>query len=269
MVQPTPWQAKKPHAPQAVSAGPPLNWVTRPSSVDLRTFLTRLRSSSTPLRGHWGYLCTATGNIVVFFLMFKPWLLATHADGKVTATAFGHIRVTTTLVSLWSSNPPAVAPISGSWAIVASCAIGATVITVGANIRARSNLLTLLATGSAVAVTILVTITMIHLSSTGIAFRNMVGTGPIVDVGTQLGLIIRWASGNGTYPIPGHKTVSYNATANLTTTAFYACAISMISAVAAIAQWIRSARVSRRSSPAVASPEVVLAADAGKSLENP
>ncbi|WP_228839070.1 hypothetical protein, partial [Nocardia amamiensis] len=74
---------------------------------------------------------------------------------------------------------------------------------------------------------------------------NMVGSGPPTDIGTQIGYVIRWASGNGQYPLPGARKVEFS-TAKLTNTALLAGATSVFSAVVAVAQWrVKSHRRSR------------------------
>ncbi|WP_228838994.1 hypothetical protein, partial [Nocardia amamiensis] len=77
---------------------------------------------------------------------------------------------------------------------------------------------------------------------------NMVGSGPPTDIGTQIGYVIRWASGNGQYPLPGARKVEFS-TAKLTSSALWAGAVSAFSAVAAVGQWFHSMKSLRRFLP--------------------
>ncbi|WP_227996944.1 hypothetical protein [Nocardia australiensis] len=189
-------------------------------------------------RGSWGYLFAAAGNIITFFLLFQPWIHAAARDGKIDATPFGRLHVTSTLVSLWSGSPPPAARINGMWAILASIAVTVTVCTVVVNLRARNNVLCRLATGSSVALAIFVAAAIVHMNGKAPDVRRMLSAGSTRDLGTQAGLLLRWASGNGSYPLPGVHQVSYS-TAGLTTYAWVTGAIAVASAIAAVAQLTR------------------------------
>ena len=244
MVQPTPWQVSRTRQPQARSPGAterkaPRRRVEAAKVIaSLQPHLASLRPLMPYLRGQWGYVIAAIGSLITFNLLFKPWLTTRGLDGSVTSNAFGQTRISTTLVGLWAQSPPAHANLSGKWAVLASAAITVTVAAAVLNIRARNEVLARLTAGSAVAVAFFVVFTMVYLNGKGVQLRNMVGTGRPIDPGTQLGYIIRWASGNGDYPLPGFRQVSYT-TATLTSSAMWAGAMSVMSAVAATTQWMR------------------------------
>lgn len=193
------------------------------------------------LRRNWGYLCAALGSIVTFFLLFEPWVGGGGADGRILANAFGKLTITTSLVSMWSGAPPRSAQINGTYAVLASVACAVTlfaVIAVVINLQGRTQMLSRVAVGASLAMAFFVVVIMVHLNGKAGEIRGMLGSGSPRDLGTQVGMIIRWASGNGSYPIPGMRRVSYT-TAGLLSPAWWAGAISLISAVAALAQWAR------------------------------
>ncbi|MEV6430996.1 hypothetical protein [Nocardia sp. NPDC051463] len=190
------------------------------------------------VRGNGGYLCAAVGSIITFALLFKPWLTASGTDGKISADPFGGLQISTSLASLWSGSPPPAADVNGTWGVLASTASAVTVIAVLVNLRARTQVLSYVAVGSSVALALLVVVVVAHLNSKAAEVKRMIGYGSARDVGTQVGLLVRWASGNGQYPVPGLRQVAY-ATASLTSWAWLAGAISLVSALTAIAQWIR------------------------------
>ncbi|MGO4618069.1 hypothetical protein AB4305_07650 [Nocardia sp. 2YAB30] len=232
MVQPTPWQASKtpdpePGSPNRVKDG---SWRRQ---FDDEIVLKVLAS----LRGYWGYLFAAVGSIITFALLFEPWLTGDGPDGGIKANPFGKLRISTSLVALWSGAPPPGAQINGMWAVLASAAITVTVFAVALNLRARSEALSYLAVGSSVAMAMFVVFAVVHLNGKAEAIRGIVGSGGQRDLGTQVGQLIRWASGNGTYPVPGLRKVSY-VTASLTSVAWFAVAISIVSAMAALGQWV-------------------------------
>ncbi|WP_040787219.1 hypothetical protein [Nocardia pneumoniae] len=199
----------------------------------------------TYLQGNWGYLCAAAGSIVTFVLLFKPWLASGGPDGTIYSNAFGQTHITTTLVGLWSKSPPAHSNLGGQWAILATIAIFLTVLAAVINLWARTEALARLTTGSAVAMAVFITCTLVYLNGRGPELRAMLGSGPPTDIGTQIGFVIRWASGNGQYPLPGMRKVEFS-TAKLTSSAITAGATAMFSAVMAIAQQIRRRKSHRR-----------------------
>jgi hypothetical protein len=184
--------------------------------------------------------------LYTFTLLFKPWLATGGPDGTIWSNAFGQTHITTTLVGLWSKSPPAHTNLGGKWAILATIAIFLTVIAAVINLWARTEALARLTTVSAVAVALFVAFTLVYLNGKGPELRSMIGSGPPTDLGTQVGYVIRWASGNGQYPLPGLRKVEFS-TAKLTGTALLAGATAMFSAVVAIAQWVRRMKSSRRS----------------------
>ncbi|MBF6340176.1 hypothetical protein IU450_30440 [Nocardia abscessus] len=241
MTRPTPWQARKIRHQQPASTS---RW--RRESRRLRAAIekrrTWVRRLVTCLRENWGYLCAAAGSIVTFILLFKPWLATGGPDGTIWSNAFGQTHITTTLVGLWSQKPPAHTNLSGKWAILATIAIFLTVLAAVINLWARTEALARLTAGSAVAVALFIACTLVYLNGKGPELRGMIGSGPPTDIGTQMGFVIRWASGNGQYPLPGLRKVEFS-TAKLTNAAILAGATAMFSAVTAVAQ-----RIQRRKS---------------------
>ncbi|MGK8524469.1 hypothetical protein ACRS6B_24255 [Nocardia asteroides] len=236
MTQPTPWQTSKIRRQQAASRS---SRDGRKRRVALAKARVRLRPLLSGLGRNAGYLGAAAGSIVTFMLLFEPWLTTGGPDGTIYSNAFGQTHITTTLVGLWSQKPPAHTNLGGKWAILASIAIFLTVFAAVINLWARTEALARLATGSAVAVALFIAFTLVYLNSKGPELRSMIGSGPPTDMGTQIGFVIRWASGNGQYPLPGLRKVEFS-TAKLTGSAMLAGVTAMFSAVAAIAQWFRS-----------------------------
>ncbi len=245
MVQPTPWQAGK--HPRS-RAGSPRRWVRRirKPRVDVAKLRARGRPLGVLLQDNWGFMFAAVGAVITFILLFKPWLTTGGPDGTIWSNAFGQTHITTTLVGLWSKHPPAHSNLSGKWALLATIAIFLTVLAALINLWARTEALARLTTGGAVAMALFIAFTLIYLNGKGPELRSMIGSGPPTDLGTQVGFVIRWASGNGQYPLPGRRTVEFS-TAKLTGTALVAGATAMFSAVAAIAQWIRREKARKHS----------------------
>ncbi|WP_280314953.1 hypothetical protein [Nocardia abscessus] len=192
------------------------------------------------LRGNWVYLCAAVGCIITFVLLFQPWLTTGTGgtDGVIHANAFGRIHVTTFWVDLWAQTSVPNPKASGTWGILTSVAIVIAVCSVAVNTVARTAALThlvIVATGFVAFFTIAAAL---YLNSKGDELTRVVSYGTARDPGTQVGLLIRWARGHDNYPAPGFRQVSY-ATHSLTWSAILAVAISLLSAIAAIAQWIR------------------------------
>jgi hypothetical protein len=243
MVQPTPWRTSKDRQAAAPrrSAGS-----VRKRRVDGEKLRARLRPLVILLRDNAGFLCAAVGSLITFNLLFKPWLATGGPDGTIWSNAFGQTHITTTLVGLWSKSPPNHSNLSGKWAILATIAIFLTVIAAVINLWARTEALARLTTVSAVAVALFVAFTLVYLNGKGPELRSMIGSGPPTDLGTQVGYVVRWASGNGQYPLPGLRKVEFS-TAKLTGTALLAGATAMFSAVVAIAQWVRRMKSRHRS----------------------
>ncbi|MFE7801308.1 hypothetical protein [Nocardia sp. NPDC057440] len=191
------------------------------------------------LGGNWGYLCAAAGNVITFGLLFEPWLDINGGSGNIKSDAFGKFQISSSLMGLWSGSPPPAATINGTWAVLACAAIGVTVCTTLVNLRARTKALSHLTTVSSVAVALFIVFALVHMNGKVSDVRGMLGFGPFRDLGTQAGLMMRWASGNGRPPVPGLRQVSYT-TAGLTSEAWYAGVTAVSSAVAAIAQCARN-----------------------------
>ncbi|MEU7628687.1 hypothetical protein AB0C34_01695 [Nocardia sp. NPDC049220] len=235
MVEPTPGQADKrdrPTDPPSPSEG-----VSRRAAevVKIRALISPLPAS---FRGSEAYLFTAGVNIVVFFLLFQPWVVAIGRTGKITANAFGRLYVSSGLTNLWSASPPPPANINGTWAVLASVAIAINVFAVVINLQARSDVLSRVAMGSAVAPAFFVVGALVQMNTKLSAIKRMVGYGNPRDVGNQIGMVIRWASGNGSYPVPGLRQVQYSS-ASLTTTAWLEGALAVLSALVVLAEWAR------------------------------
>ncbi|MEU7765916.1 hypothetical protein AB0B25_12410 [Nocardia sp. NPDC049190] len=236
MVQPTPWQAGKSDR-QADLPSRSKGRATR-RQIDVAQVLASVPPLPASFRKDWAYLCAAVGNVIVFYLLFKPWGVGNGPDGKIATNAFGRLRVSTTLTSLWSGAPPTPTKVNGTWAVLASVAIAVTVFSVLINLQARTELLSRVATGATVAVAFFVVMALVDINSKLEALRGMVSSGSHRDMGTQIGLIIRWASGNGSYPMPGARQYAWP-TGTLTTEAWLALAFAAVSALVALTQWVR------------------------------
>lgn len=184
-------------------------------------------------------MVAAVGSIITFFTLFQPWVNAATLDGRIKATPFGKFEISSSLVALWSGAPPPQAKVNGMWAVLACVAIAVTLFAVAVNLRARTTALSHLAAGSSVAMALFIAFAVVHMNGKAPELRAMLGYGRPTDLGSQIGLLMRWASGNGNYPMPGIRQVSIT-TASLTAWAWFAIAIAVVSAVAAIAQWVRN-----------------------------
>lgn len=229
MAQQTPWQASD----TSGTGGADGRRRIEITSIALQPFLTTLRRN-------WGYLFAAIGSIVVVSLLFRPWIVANGPDGRIHASPFGKMTVDSHLSSLWSGAPPKSATVNGTWAVLAVVAGTVAVLAFAAivlGLLRNGTLLSRLATGSAVAMAFFVVAAMMHMNSNEAELRAMLTSGSPRDLGTQVGMLIRWASGNSsTFPIPGLRRVSY-ATSTLTPSAWVAGAAALFSALAAVIQW--------------------------------
>ncbi|MFG1791231.1 hypothetical protein [Nocardia sp. NPDC049149] len=178
--------------------------------------------------------------MITFVLLFQPWLTTGTGgtDGVIQANAFGRIHVTTFWVDLWAQTSAPNPKVSGTWGILTSVAIVIAVCSVAVNSVASTEAFARLAMVATVFVAIFAIATALYLNSKGDDLTQVVSYGTARDPGTQIGLLIRWASGNGNYPAPGFRQVSYS-THSLTWSAIVAVGISLLSAMAAIAQWSR------------------------------
>lgn len=189
------------------------------------------------LRGYWGYVAAAVGNLVTFVLLFQTWITVRGPDGRVSVNAFGRMQIVTSYLNVWSSQRPRGAQISGFWAILASAAIVVTVLAVAINLRLRIEALTRLATWSTLATALFVLITVLHVNSKSADLKAMVSRR--TDLGGHIGSFMSWAFGNGRLAVPGVGQATYTS-ATLTQWALLAGLAALGSAVAAIAQWIRN-----------------------------
>ncbi|MGY2030944.1 hypothetical protein ACW9HR_35700 [Nocardia gipuzkoensis] len=236
-MHPTPWQNRKARLEQLDSTDglSRRRWgAARPRATFRGKWL------EAALRGNWVYLCAAVGCIVTFVLLFQPWLTTGTGgtDGVIHANAFGRIHVTTYWVDLWAQTSVPDPKASGTWGILTSVAIVIAVCGVAVNSVARTEALTHLVIVATVFVAIFTTATALYLNSKGDELTRVVSYGTARDPGTQVGLLIRWARGHDNYPAPGFRQVSY-ATHSLTQAAILAVGISLLSATAVIAQWLR------------------------------
>ncbi len=224
MVQPTPWRVNELRRESAAAAVDPDRF-----QIDLSAFLDALR-------GRWGYLSAAAGSLITLLLLFEPWLTATGFDGSIGINAFGRMQITTSALNAWSQSPPAAVRVTGVWGILTAATAVLTVCFVAFGLRARSRALSRLAMVSTLASAGWVLMTLVYLNTKGPEAKAMVGVSR--DLGGQVGLLMRAYFGNGAYVLPGSRVSAY-ANAGLTPWAWAAGAVSLISACAAVAQWIR------------------------------
>ncbi|WP_406233378.1 hypothetical protein [Nocardia sp. NBC_01009] len=245
MVQPTPWQAGKTPQAQAVSpsraaGGAPRRQVDVANALaTLRPLLAALRPVLVLCRGNWGYLGAAISGVITLYALFQPWINASSTDGKIKATPFGKFEISSSLVALWAGSPPPTAKINGTWAVLACITIAVIVVAAVVNLRAQTRALSTLVMGSSIALTFFVIFALVHINNKAPDVRNMVGNGSARDLGSQVGMIVRWASGNSGYALPGVRRYTWT-TAGLTSWAWFAGAMAVVSAVAAIGQWVRN-----------------------------
>lgn len=218
--QSSPWQASRIRRRELVS---------RPSGLSV------LRRQFPPVPdGTIGYLCGGVGSLVIVPLLFRPWLVTAGWDGKAQANAFGEIHATTTYLNLWSrAGGPALAQLTGAWALLAVITIALTVFATLLILRGNNGSPARVAAASTVAVAVSVIGDVFYLQSKGPELKAMVGFGG--DLGAQVGLLARTLTGRGHYPMPG--TADSYATTRLTTWALLACVISILAAAASLAQW--------------------------------
>ncbi|MBF6082740.1 hypothetical protein IU485_15345 [Nocardia cyriacigeorgica] len=195
-----------------------------------------VRGVGTPLQGHWGYLVAAVGAFITLVLMTRPWLVATGANGSVESTAFGRIDISTKYLTVWSKSAPKTPQVSGLWAFATAAVIVLTICLVVLYFRMRSEYFARLVAGSSVAVAVLVLFTMLYLDSKGAELKAL--TARKYDLGGQVGQFLSWVKGNGKFILPGASQGQYVATARFTPSAVAAAAVAVISALAAVTQWM-------------------------------
>ncbi|UGT70713.1 hypothetical protein LTT66_11370 [Nocardia gipuzkoensis] len=239
-MRPTPWQNRAARDEQVDSAG----GVARRRWADARrrAALGRRRLAIV-LGGNWVHLSAAVGCIITLVLLFQPWLTTGTGgtDGVIHANAFGRIHVTTFWVDLWAQASVPSPKASGTWGILTSVAIVIAVGSMAVDSVARTEAFAYLAIVATVLVAIFTIATVLYLNSKGDELTRVVSYGTARDPGTQVGLLIRWARGHDDYPAPGFRPVSY-ATYSLTRSAMFAVGISLLSALAVVAQWMHGRR---------------------------
>ncbi|MFC9897759.1 hypothetical protein ACFVMC_29070 [Nocardia sp. NPDC127579] len=237
MAQPTPWQGAS-TPPQQLGARRRAAQRVRQGRAGVAKAATALAPHATgALRGQWGYLLAAIGNIVTFTVLFQPWVNAETLDGRIKATPFGKFEISSSLVTLWSDSPLPQVQVNGMWAVSATITIACTASAVLVNLWARIELLRRLTAAASAATALFVVFAVVHMNGKAPQLRDMLGYSP-KDLGGQIGLIMRWVNGNGDYPIPGLRKVNWT-TAGLTAWAWFAAALAVISAVSACFQWLR------------------------------
>ncbi len=225
-MQPTPWRANETQDGSGVPA-PGASGTGRQEP----------KAYQVALRGYWGYVAAAIGNLLTFILLFQSWMTVRGPDGSVSVNAFGRMQITTSFMNIWSSQGPRPAQITGIWAILASAAIVVTVLAVVINLRLRIEALTRLVTLSTLTTALFVLITVLHINSKAAQLKAMVAR--TSDLGGQIGSLMSWAFGNGKLAVPGVGQATY-ASASLTQWALLAGFVALGSAVAAVSQWISS-----------------------------
>ncbi len=194
------------------------------------------RGVGAPLRGHWGYLVAAVGAFITLVLMTRPWLVAVGADGSVQSTAFGRLDVSTKYLMVWSNSAPKTPQVSGLWAFATAAAIVLTICLVVLYFRMPSEYFARLVVFSSVGVAVLVLFTMVYLDSKGAALKAL--TDRRYDLGGQVGQLLSWVKGNGKFIVPGASEAQYVATSRFTASAVAAATIAVVSALAAVTQWL-------------------------------
>lgn len=192
------------------------------------------------LIGKWGYIFSALAGVVSFILMFQHWMVAKGPDGVVAATAFGRIDQTSRYLTVWSSKgPPPAADLTGSWAVVASIAIAATLAAVAIYIVTDSERFARIATVSSVLTGVLVAANVLYLTSRQQSLKSM--TARRWDLGGQIGSWVDWAFNDGTKPVAGLNQIEYVASGMVTGSAIAAVIITAVGAVVAVATMPRRA----------------------------
>lgn len=197
--------------------------------------LAELRARLGPLRYYWGYIVAAVGSIATFMLLFESWITTQGPDGRVAANAFGRLEITSNAMNLWSKVAPKTPSITGMWAILASAAIIIALCAIVLNVRLRNEFLARLTVISLACAALFVILCLIYLNGKGTELKAM--TGRTYDLGGQIGQVLNWATGRGKLAVPGTSTSSYTS-AGLTHSGFLAVLTSLISTMAALAQWL-------------------------------
>ncbi|WP_280443940.1 hypothetical protein [Nocardia brasiliensis] len=245
MVQPTPWQRSREQQAQGITTSVAESARRRRTAVG---FIATRRRHLRKLKGNWGYLFNAVGSGCTFSALFQPWINASATDGTIRATPFGKFEISSSLVALWSGSPPPTAKINGMWAVLACVAIALTVALVAVNFRTPTPSLSRFMVASSTAMSLFVAFALVHMNHQAPAIRNMVGNGPAREPGSVAGLVIRWASGNSSYALPGVRRYTW-VTAGLTSWAWFAGVMAVLSVTAAIGQWAYNRRSGLEAQP--------------------
>ncbi|MGW4769136.1 hypothetical protein ACWEO2_13980 [Nocardia sp. NPDC004278] len=197
--------------------------------------LIELRAQLGPLRCYWGYIVAAIGSTVTLILLFQSWITAQGPDGTVAANAFGRLEITSNYLNIWSQAKPKTPPLTGLWAILAGAAIIIALCAIVLNIRLRNEILARLTTFSLACAALFVILCLIYLNGKGAELKAM--TGRTYDLGGSVGQILNWATGRGKLVVPGTGTSNYTS-AGLTHWGYLAVVTSLVSTMAAVAQWL-------------------------------
>ncbi len=185
-----------------------------------------------------GYVCGGMGSLIIFPLLFMPWLTVGGWDGRAQANAFGEIKASTEYLNIWSQTASGLAQLTGVWALSAIVAMVLLAFAVVLILRGGGGTVAHVAAATAVVVAVSTVGDVFYLLGKGPELKAMVGFGG--DLGGQLGLVTRALTGKGNYPMPG--TADTYGTARLTMWALVACVLSILSAAAVLAQWNHNRR---------------------------
>lgn len=214
------------------AAASALLWRARGRAENIRT--------APRLSGKWGYIFSAFGGVVTFFLMFKHWLVARGPDGTAAATAFGQVDSTTRYLAVWSSQgPPPAADLTGSWAVTACTTIAITLAAVAIYIVTDSPRFARIATVASVSTAVLIVVDLLYLTARQKDLKAM--TSRRWDLGGQIGSWVNWAFNDGTKPVAGLNQVEYVASGTITSAAIAAVITTVGGAAVALAMMPRSA----------------------------
>ncbi len=174
----------------------------------------------------WPYAVAAAGSLLLFFMMWQPWMKASNWDGAATVNAFGGIKRTTSNLNLWWGSAPAGARVEGKLAIFATVAIFVVVTAAILTILRGSETAGGITAVAAIAVAGLVLTNVLTLESKIPQLQASLGMAN--ELGPQLGLVVGALRGTSSYPWPGQKVAL--PVSELTPWAFASAAIAFGSA---------------------------------------
>jgi hypothetical protein len=202
-----------------------------------RTVLERRRTDevaqgdSSP-RADAGHIGSAVASALTIILMFQPWLTASGPNGRLKSDAFGRIDGSAEGFADWTSSNGYYQPsITGAWAALAALTAVMTITAVILNLRNRSDMLSYLVPGSAVATAVLVLADLLYLSGKAPELRAAVEG----DHGLAGGLIDLILGGSTS----GFGTGNQVANAGLDAAALLGGATAVGGAVAAVGSGLR------------------------------